>query len=76
MCRAIAIAFAMEAAQVVCSDLRALAKVDIKDEAHVATHDAIIEGGIVIFVKVDIGKAHQVGKLVHKAVEIFGRVDV
>ena len=75
--RAIALAFAREGAKVVCSDLQPLAKVDIKDEAHVATHDAITQGGgIGVFVKADVGDAHEVEELVHQAVEIFGRVDM
>jgi 3-oxoacyl-ACP reductase-like protein len=75
--RAIALAFAREGAKVVCSDLQPLAKVDIKDEAHVATHDAITkEGGIGVFVKADVGEAQEVEELVHQAVEIFGRVDM
>jgi NAD(P)-dependent dehydrogenase (short-subunit alcohol dehydrogenase family) len=75
--RAIALAFAREGAKVVCSDLQPLAKVDIKDEAHVATHDAITkEGGIGAFVKADVGEAAEVEELVHEAVEIFGRVDM
>jgi NAD(P)-dependent dehydrogenase (short-subunit alcohol dehydrogenase family) len=75
--RAIALAFAREGAKVVCSDLQPLAHVDIKDEAHVATHDAIMrEGGIGAFVKADVGEAAEVEELVHEAVEIFGRVDM
>jgi NAD(P)-dependent dehydrogenase (short-subunit alcohol dehydrogenase family) len=51
--------------------------VDIKDEAHVTTHDAITQGGgIGVFVKADVGDAHEVEELVHQAVEIFGRVDM
>jgi len=73
----IALAFAREGAKVVCSDLQPLAKVDIKDEVHVATHDAITsKGGIGVFVKADVGEAHEVEELVHEAVEIFGRVDM
>jgi 5,10-methylene-tetrahydrofolate dehydrogenase/methenyl tetrahydrofolate cyclohydrolase len=75
--RAIALAFAREGAKVICSDLKPLAKADTKDEAHVATHDAITkEGGIGVFVKADVGEAHEVEELVHEAVEIFGRVDM
>ncbi|KAE8446241.1 hypothetical protein EG329_012466 [Mollisiaceae sp. DMI_Dod_QoI] len=75
--RAIALAFAREGAQVVCSDLQPLANVDIKDEAHLATHDAITEeGGIGVFVKADVGETHEVEELVHEAVDIFGRVDI
>jgi NAD(P)-dependent dehydrogenase (short-subunit alcohol dehydrogenase family) len=75
--RAIALAFAREGAKVVCSDLKPLATVDIKDEAHVATHDAITkEGGIGAFVKADVGEVAEVEELVHEAVEIFGRVDM
>lgn len=75
--RAIALAFAREGAKVVCSDLQPLATIDINDEAHVATHDAITnEGGYSAFVKADVGEAHEVEELVHEAVEIFGRVDI
>lgn len=75
--RAIALAYAREGAKVVCSDLQPLAKVNIKDESHIATHDAIMkEGGIGVFVKCDVGEAHEVEELVHEAVEIFGRVDM
>lgn len=75
--RAIALAFAREVARVVCSDLQPLAKVDTKDEAHLATHDAITQGGgIGVFVKDDVGEASEVGESVHQAVEIFGRVDM
>jgi NAD(P)-dependent dehydrogenase (short-subunit alcohol dehydrogenase family) len=73
--RAIAFAFAREGAKVVCSDLQPLAKVDIKDEAHVATHDAITQGGgIGVFVKADVRDAHEVEELVHQAVEILGEL--
>jgi len=75
--RAIAIAYAREGAKVICSDLQPLAKVDIGDEAKVATHDAISkEGGTAAFVKCDVGEAAEVEELVHEAVEIFGRVDM
>ncbi|KAF4626577.1 hypothetical protein G7Y89_g11583 [Cudoniella acicularis] len=43
--RAIAIRFAQEGAKVVCSDIYPFASVDIKDEADVATHEAIIKEG-------------------------------
>lgn len=75
--RAIALAYAREGAKVVCSDLQPLAKVNIKDESHIATHDAIMkEGGIGVFIKCDVGEAHEVEELVHETVEIFGRVDM
>jgi NAD(P)-dependent dehydrogenase (short-subunit alcohol dehydrogenase family) len=72
--RVIALAFAREGAKVVCSDLQPLARVDIKDETHVATHGEIIkEGSIGASVKVDVGEAAEVEELVHKAVEHFGK---
>lgn len=75
--RAIALAFPREGTKVFCSDLKPLAAVDIKDEAHVATHDAITdEGDYSAFVKADVGEAHEVEELVHEAVDIFGRVDM
>ncbi|KAH6719409.1 hypothetical protein BKA61DRAFT_597528 [Leptodontidium sp. MPI-SDFR-AT-0119] len=75
--RAITLAFAREGAKVVCSDLQPLAKIDVKDEAHVATHDIITKnGGIGVFVKPNVEEAHGVEELVHGAVEIFGRMDM
>jgi NAD(P)-dependent dehydrogenase (short-subunit alcohol dehydrogenase family) len=72
--RVIALAFAREGAKVVCSDLQPLARVDIKDEIHVATLGEIIkEGSIGASVKVDVGEAAEVEELVHKAVEHFGK---
>ncbi|KAH9222497.1 hypothetical protein DL95DRAFT_454505 [Leptodontidium sp. 2 PMI_412] len=71
--RAITLAFAREGAKVVCSDLQPLAKIDVKDEAHVATHDTITKnGGIGVFVKANVEEAHGVEELVHGAVEILG----
>lgn len=75
--RAITLAFAREGAKVVCSDLQPLAKIDVKDEAHVATHDTITKnGGIGVFVKANVEEAHGVEELVYGAVEIFGRMDM
>jgi NAD(P)-dependent dehydrogenase (short-subunit alcohol dehydrogenase family) len=73
---AIALAFAREGAKVVCSDLQPLARVDIKDKAHVATHGEIIKEGSIgasVKLKPDAGEAAEVEELVHKAVEIFGK---
>lgn len=75
--RAIALAFAMEGAKVVCSDMHSSAKNLIGDEPPIATHDAIVkEGGHSIFVKADVGEAQEVEKLVEEAVTKFGRLDM
>lgn len=60
-----------------CSDLQPLAKVNIGDETHIATHDLIMqEGGVGAFERCDVGSEDSVEALVKKAVERWGRVDV
>jgi len=75
--RAIATLYAREGAKIVCSDIQPKAKVDIKDEAHVATHELIVKnGGKSIFVKADVGEPKDMEALVEEAVKEFGRVDI
>lgn len=75
--RAITLAYAREGAHVVCADLQATAMVDIKEEAHKATHEVVQQnGGKSIFVKCDVGDSEDVKNLVEKAVEEFGRLDM
>lgn len=75
--RAITLAYAREGAHVVCADLQPTAKIDIKDEAHKATHEVVQQnGGESIFVKCDVGDSEDVKNLVEKAVQEFGRLDM
>ena len=75
--RAITLAYAREGAHVVCADLQSTAKVDIKDEAHKATHEVVQQnGGKSIFVKCDVGDSENVKNLVETAVKEFGRLDM
>lgn len=75
--RAISLAYAREGAQVVCADLQPMAKVEIKEGDHKATHEVIQEnGGKSMFVKCDVGDSENVKALVDAAVKEFGRLDV
>lgn len=75
--RAIALLYAREGALVVCADLQPSARLNIRGEADVETHNAIIASGSrAIFVKTDVGSAVEMESLVSAAVREYGRLDV
>lgn len=75
--RAIAVAYSEEGAHLVCADLRAEARADVESELSVTTHELIKKnGGRAIYVQTDVSIAGDVERLVQKAVEEYGRVDV
>ncbi|KAL6714045.1 hypothetical protein ACLMJK_008539 [Lecanora helva] len=79
--RAIALAFAANGASpIVCSDLRPDPRGTWGvDEPSVPTHDLICQrygDGKAVFVKADVTVAKDVEMLVHKAVDVGGRLDV
>jgi NAD(P)-dependent dehydrogenase (short-subunit alcohol dehydrogenase family) len=75
--RAIAILYAKEGASVVCADLRPEARLDIAGEGEVNTDELIRrEGGKVVFVRCDVGKAEDWQMVVGRCVEEWGRVDM
>jgi NAD(P)-dependent dehydrogenase (short-subunit alcohol dehydrogenase family) len=75
--RAIALAFHREGAVVICGDLREKARDEILAETDITTHDLITqEGGTAEFLKVDVTKAEDQERLVARAVEKHGRLDM
>ena len=75
--RAIALAYAAEGAAVVCSDLQPDAKAQMDEKDVKPTHEVIGErGGRAIFVECDVGDSPSVQRLVEKAVQEYGRLDV
>ena len=79
--RAIALAFASQAARlVVCADLKPTPKSDFQaEEAGTPTHDVICQRygkEKAVFMQTDVTKGPQVERLVQEAVRIGGRLDV
>lgn len=75
--RAIALAFHREGAVLICSDIQEKARVEVSAERDVTTHDLITkEGGRTDFFKADITKAEDQERLVARALEKFGRLDM
>ena len=75
--RAIALAYCKEGAHIVCVDLRPGARDIIQSETNDNTDDLIRQqGGKAIFVQADVTKASDWEKVVAKAVEEYGRIDV
>jgi NAD(P)-dependent dehydrogenase (short-subunit alcohol dehydrogenase family) len=75
--RAIALAFHREGAVVICGDIQEKAQVEVSAEGDVTTHDLITkEGGTTEFFKADVTKAKDQERLVARAVEKFGRLDM
>lgn len=74
--RAIALYYVQEGAHLVCADLQPTARAGV-DAALVATDEQIrSSGGRAIFVQTDVSKATEMERLVQKAVEEYGRLDV
>jgi NAD(P)-dependent dehydrogenase (short-subunit alcohol dehydrogenase family) len=69
--RAIAIGFAREGAQVVCSDIRKDARPEGYETDRQKDTDAVIRenGGDALFVRADVTRAQEVADLVRSAVE-------
>jgi NAD(P)-dependent dehydrogenase (short-subunit alcohol dehydrogenase family) len=76
--RAIAIGFAREGAQVVCSDIRKDARPEGYEADRQKDTDEVIgeNGGDAFFVRADVTKAQDVADLVKSAADRFGRLDV
>ena len=75
--RAIALAYAINGATVVCADLQPVAGVHIKEEDIKPTHEQILEsGGMGIFVQCDVRDSQSVQGLVARTVESYGRLDM
>ena len=78
--RAIALGYAREGAKVVCADLRENARMGVNGEEEESTHEVIGrivgEGGKGVFVETDVSRAEEVERMVRRAVEEYGRVDV
>jgi hypothetical protein len=75
--RAIALLYAKEGAKVVCADLRQNARLNVRGEAEIDTHDLITKSsGDAIFVKTDVGDASQMESLVKAATQEYGRLDM
>lgn len=79
--RAIALAFASNGAfPIICSDLRPEPQGTWStEEPDIPTHDLICQRygqGKAVYVKADVTVARDVENLVHKAVEVGGRLDV
>ena len=79
--RAIALAFASNGAfPIICSDLRPDPRGTLgAEKAEIPTHELICQRygqGKAIYVKADVTAAGDVENLVHKAVEVGGRLDV
>jgi NAD(P)-dependent dehydrogenase (short-subunit alcohol dehydrogenase family) len=75
--RAISLTYAKEGGLVICADLKPEARPDVESELRANTHDLIREsGGLAIFVQTDVTKPEQVERLVQRAVEEYGRLDV
>lgn len=75
--RAIALAYATHGAAVVCADLRPVAEVHVKEGDTKATHEVILEsGGKSLFVECDVRDSQSVQRLIARAVEVYGRLDI
>lgn len=75
--RAIALAYATHGAAVVCADLRPVAEVHVKEGDTKATHEVILEsGGKSLFVECDVRDSQSVQRLIARAVEVYGRLDM
>lgn len=75
--RAISLAYAKEGGRIVCADLRPDARPDMETERNANTDDLIREaGGSAVFVQTDVTKPDQVDRMVQRAVEEYGRLDV
>ncbi len=75
--RAISLAYAKEGGRIVCADLKPEARPDVEAERAANTDDLIRKaGGSAVFVKTDVTQAEQVERMVQRAVEEYGRLDV
>ena len=75
--RAIAIAYALEGAAVICADLNQSARAEVVEETKIHTDEAIRQnGGQAIFVKTDVSSSKDFEALVEEAVKTFGRLDM
>lgn len=75
--RAISLAYAREGALLVCADLGPKARTEVTDEASAETHEEIrCAGGQAVFVRTDVSKAADVERVVARAAEEFGRLDM
>jgi NAD(P)-dependent dehydrogenase (short-subunit alcohol dehydrogenase family) len=75
--RAIALEFSKEGATVICGDLRENAREEVSAEGNITTHDLITKnGGTAEFFKIDVTKEEDQERLVARAVEKFGRLDM
>lgn len=67
--RAISLAYAREGGILVCADLRPDARVEIRSECEMSTHELVREnGGQALFVEADVSKAEQVEAMVQAAI--------
>ncbi|KAJ5682837.1 Short-chain dehydrogenase [Penicillium macrosclerotiorum] len=75
--RAISLRYAREGAKVVCADLRPSARLEGIEENDINTHDLIKQnGGDAIFIRTDVGVAHEMEALVKAAITEYGRLDI
>lgn len=75
--RAIALAYAMEGANIVCSDIREEARTEKAEASELTTVQEVEKlGQKVIFVRCDTSKEEDVENLIKRAVETFKRVDM
>ncbi|KAJ6779460.1 hypothetical protein PWT90_00766 [Aphanocladium album] len=75
--RAIAIHYAREGANIVCTDLRPESRAEIDKGSAASTDEQIRNlGGRAIFVKADVSKAEDMEQLIRKTVEEYGRLDI
>ena len=76
--RAIALLYAEQGASVVCSDLSPSARLPIRGEDEIDTHDLInkTKPGKAIFHKCDVTEPKEMEGLVHSAADKFGRLDM
>ena len=75
--RAIALAYAINGATVVCADLQPVAGVHVKEEDVKPTHEVVLEsGGKGIFVQCDVRDSQSVQRLIAGTVENYGRLDM
>ena len=75
--RAIALAYAVEGAIVVCADLTPNARPEVEEERDTPTHELIQQKGQKsLFVKMDVAEEKDMEKLIAQAVEHYGRLDM
>jgi NAD(P)-dependent dehydrogenase (short-subunit alcohol dehydrogenase family) len=69
--------FGKELAELFAREGASLILSDINTEQGIAVADAIKKsGGHVFFIKCDVSKDHDVHRMIHKGIEVFGRLDI